>query len=219
MKKLVIFDLDGTLLDTLDDLAASANHAVGTVGVAPYTREEIRSFVGNGANNLIRLCLGERVEALPACVAAFRSYYDAHLCDATKPYEGIVELLRQLDGAGVKCAVLSNKPDFAVEKLCRRYFGNLLGICRGQQEGVPLKPDPAALFGIVSDYGFQKEDCLYVGDSDVDVETARRAGMDGVAVSWGFRPKEELIKKGATVVIDRPQELLQLIQRFSNNLA
>ena len=128
-------------------------------------------------------------------------------------------MLRQLDGAGVKCAVLSNKPDFAVEKLCRRYFGNLLGICRGQQEGVPLKPDPAALFGIVSDYGFQKEDCLYVGDSDVDIETARRAGMDGVAVSWGFRPKEELIKKGATVVIDRPQELLQLIQRFSNNLA
>ena len=210
MYKTIVFDLDGTLLDTLDDLWAAVNEALKAHGLPTRTKEEVRGFVGNGAANLMRLACGvENYAEQAALLEDFHAYYRAHIANYTKPYDGIVSLLERLKEAGIKTAVLSNKPDVAVKTLAKQYFQGLLTEAAGENEaaGIRKKPAPDALFSIMERLGATKAETLYVGDSEVDIQTAKNAGVACVSVSWGFKTKEFLRANGAERIIDEPSEL------------
>lgn len=213
--KLVIFDLDGTLLNTLEDLAASVNYALHAFGYQEHLTEDYRYMVGNGITKLIERALPEdaRTEDLIMHVRAeFISHYSAHKMDFTRPYSGIPELLETLKHKGVILAVASNKFQEATRELIRNYFGgNVFQVVLGQREGVPAKPDPAIVNEILGITCIDKKDTLYVGDSCVDMETALRSGVTPIGVSWGFRPCEELEGSGAVQVVDRPLEIIKYI--------
>ena len=205
----VIFDLDGTLLDTLGDLAAAVNAALAERGYAPRTIDEVRRFVGNGVRNLI-------VRSLPAdadeaevetTLAAFKAYYNAHLSVHTKSYPGICELLRRLRASGVKVGVNSNKYDAALQYLCGLHLNGLYDMALGELEGVPRKPSPAAAQRILEALGCMPENSAYIGDSGVDIQTARNAGTAALAVSWGFREKTELLADAPDAVFDSAEAL------------
>ena len=216
MKKLVIFDLDGTLLNTIADLAASTNHALAANGYPTHPTEEYRFFVGNGINKLFERALpeGEKTEANVLKIRQhFIPYYDVHCVDLTKPYPGIPELLRDLRDQNVQVAVASNKYDAAVQKIIHHYFGDIDFVAiEGQKEGVNVKPDPSVVFSILSQARVPKREVLYVGDSGVDMETARRACVDSVGVTWGFRPEKELVEYYAGTIIHQPGAILSLIE-------
>lgn len=211
--KLAIFDLDGTILDTLDDLMDSLNAALAKSGFPVRTREEVRAFVGSGIRKLIE-------RGVPAGTAAhlqekvyrdFSAYYKDHSTDKTRPYEGVPELLRALRAAGCQTAVLSNKSDTAVQELCQRFFGGLFDMAFGERTGVPRKPAPDAVFEILSSLKCEKADAVYIGDSEVDVELAKNAGLDAVLVDWGFRDRLSLLKNGAAVLASTPAEVYALL--------
>ena len=204
-----IFDLDGTLLDTLDDLTASTNHAIASVGCAPHSREEICSYVGNGIEKLIRRALPEDVtqEVFEKAFAEFKAHYKLHCNDRTKAYSGIMELLSTLKAHGKKVAVVSNKADFAVKELCGEYFGGLADICVGEREGVRKKPAPDSVLTVMDELGSQPKDCLYIGDSDVDIATAANAGINCISVLWGFRSEGFLRQSGAAALAQSPNEI------------
>lgn len=214
MKKLVIFDLDGTLLDTIADLAAAANHALQKAGFPVYDTETIRTFVGNGISKLLERALPEGVrtaENVEHLRTDFVPYYDAHNAEQSKPYPGVAALLLRLQERGMMLAVASNKYQAATEKLVAHYFPAIRFVkVMGQREGVPVKPDPTIVFDIMEAAGVGKEDVLYVGDSGVDMQTAHNAGVDAVAVSWGFRPRTELEAFRPLAIIDRAEELADL---------
>ena len=214
-KKLVIFDLDGTLLDTIDDLATGANHALEVLGYPTHERATIRSFVGNGINKLLERSLpeGEKTEEhVMRMRSVFIPYYDAHNADLTVPYEGIPELLERLQEGGVMLAVASNKYQAATEKLVAHYFPNINFIkVLGQRNEVPIKPDPAIVMDILKEAGVSKDAVLYVGDSGVDMLTALNAQVDAVGVTWGFRPKLELSTFPSLGLIDRAEELMEFV--------
>jgi phosphoglycolate phosphatase len=210
----IVFDLDGTLLDTLDDIADSANAVLAAEGFPPHTPADYRRFIGEGVAVLFARALPEDdPEAVARCVAAFPEAYGRGWNVKTRPYDGIPALLDALTARGLPLAVLSNKPD-AFTRLCvAEYlaaweFRQVLG----QRAGVPRKPDPAGAVEIAERLGVSAGDCLYVGDSAIDVETARRARMRPVGVSWGFRPVVELTQAGAEVILDRPADLLGLLE-------
>ncbi len=207
--KLVIFDLDGTLLDTLDDLADSVNAALSAVGYPGRTREEVRSFVGNGIRKLIeRSVPAETAEEMVNKVhERFTVHYKEHCADKTKPYNGILELLCQLKEKGVKTAVVSNKADYAVKALCAQYFPGFLEEAIGERQGIAKKPAPDTVNEVLRILGVEKSRAVYIGDSDVDVETAKNAGLDCIAVDWGFRDKEVLKQAGAGVIVSEPEGL------------
>ncbi|WP_446424877.1 HAD family hydrolase [Mailhella sp.] len=209
----LLFDLDGTLLDTLDDLRDSTNHALRTFGLAERSREEIRSFVGNGVRNLMLKAVpkGTPDALFEAVFAEFRAHYAEHWRDSTQPYPQIMEMLEALKARGHRMAVISNKSDAEVKKLARDFFGELLPIAVGDRPGVPRKPEPDTVFRTLEALGGTPERALYIGDSEVDVRTARNAAVDLVAVSWGFRSREELVQAGAGCIIDSPLELLALV--------
>lgn len=209
----VIFDLDGTVLDTLDDLTASVNFALGKVGLKSRTRDEIRSFLGNGAGYLLKKSMGDGADekTMKEVLDHFGSHYMEHCNDMTHPYDDIIALTDRIREAGIKCAVLSNKPDKAVKALCALHFGNRFDLCVGEREGVRRKPYPDGVFEITEMFGVNKDDVLYVGDSEVDVGTARNAGVDCAAVSWGFRDVEVLEEAGADVIVSSVSELEKLI--------
>lgn len=211
MKKLVIFDLDGTLLNTIADLSAAVNHALMQSGYPVHTTEEVRSFVGNGIGKLLERALpeGERTPEKQARLReAFVAYYNEHNADLTVPYAGVAEMLGRLLERGLLLAVASNKYQQATEKLVTHYFPQVHFACVcGQREGVPTKPHPMVVEGILQTLQVAKTDTLYVGDSDVDMQTAVNAGVDAVAVSWGFRPKAELEAYHPLAVIDNAGEL------------
>ena len=211
--KLAVFDMDGTVLDTLDDLADAMNAALRETGMPERTREEVRKFVGNGAGELIRRAAPEGAddEALSALGAAFRARYYAHCADKTRPYDGIPGLLSALRAAGMKTAVVSNKPDKAVAKLAEDYFPRAFDIAVGEREGVRRKPAPDAVLEVMKRLGAAAEETVYIGDSDVDCATAANAGTDFIGVCWGFRPREVLEESGAKVVCATADELLALI--------
>ena len=214
-KKLVIFDLDGTLLDTIDDLATGANHALEVLGYPTHERATIRSFVGNGINKLLERSLpeGEKTEEhVMRMRSVFIPYYDAHNAELTVPYEGIPELLERLQEGGLMLAVASNKYQAATEKLVAHYFPNINFIkVLGQRNEVPIKPDPAIVKEIIEVAGVSNDAVLYVGDSGVDMLTALNAQVDAVGVTWGFRPKLELSTFPSLGLIDRADELMEFV--------
>ena len=206
-----IFDLDGTLLDTLQDLANSVNIALEDFGQPVRTVEEVRAFVGNGVRKLMQRAvpegtdedLGERI------YERFLEVYDREKNHYTKPYDGILELIALLKARGIACAVLSNKNDDAVAALCEAHFPNCFEFTQGMRPGVAPKPAPDALFALCTRMGINPEDAVYIGDSEVDVKTAQAAGMRLVAVTWGFRSREMLAKTGAKEMIDAPREMIE----------
>lgn len=210
----VVFDLDGTLLDTLDDLTASANAAAAFCGVPAHTRDEIRSYVGNGIRKLIERMLPEerRDELFDMAYTRFREHYADHCMDATEPYPGIISLLDWLKKSGYRTAIVSNKADFAVKKLHQVYFHDLIDLAAGEQEGIQKKPEPDMVYHILEQLQIPADRALYVGDSDVDIRTAANAGMDAVIVTWGFREKDFLQRQGARVLADNVTQLRQFIQ-------
>lgn len=209
MYKLVIFDLDGTLLDTLEDLADNANEMLRTKGYPERSVEEIRQFVGNGMKNLVERCLPYKVseKEFQFCYDLFRTLYSANMQNKTKPYEGIISCLEKLKEKGIKSVVVSNKNDDAVKKLCSDYFGNLVFTAYGRKDEIPAKPDPAMVDITVKEMNVSKNECVFVGDSDTDILTARNAGIKSVGVLWGFRDKETLRTAGADYIIGKPHEL------------
>lgn len=213
-KKAVIFDLDGTLLDTLTDLAASVNYALSAMGYPERTTDEIRTFVGNGVGSLIRKAVPENTDAarINETLELFSEYYGRHLNDNTKPYVGIEELLRNLKTNGIKTGVVSNKFDAAVKNLCRDIFGGKLDVCVGERSGVRRKPAPDGVLTALGTLKVSAADAVYVGDSDTDALTARNAGMDFVGVDWGFRTREVLESGGAEKIASSADELMRILE-------
>ena len=215
MKQLVIFDLDGTLLNTIADLAEAVNRALAACGFAEHPTDAYRFFVGDGVSNLFERALppeARTAENIARIRTHFIPYYDAHNADLSRPYEGIMELLAELQSRGVKMAVASNKYQAATQKLVRHYFGDTEFVAVfGQREGVAIKPDPQIIFDVLEVAGVTPEDVIYVGDSNVDMQTGPRAGVDTVGVSWGFRPREELAAHNPVAIIDHPLQLLDLL--------
>lgn len=211
--KSIIFDLDGTLLDTLADLTDSVNEALKVHSLPLRTSDEIRRFVGNGARNLIACVVpgGESNPVFELTLNIYKNYYEYHCKDNTKPYDGTLQMLKELKQRGVKIAVVSNKPDDAVKILCKEYFEDYVDVAIGATEDMARKPAPDALLKAMEELGVSKEEVMYIGDSDVDIETAENAGVRFVAVTWGFRGCEFLKEHGAKELIALPMELLYLI--------
>ncbi|MCM1308634.1 MAG: HAD family hydrolase [Butyrivibrio sp.] len=209
----VIFDLDGTLLDTLEDLRVSTNYALKRHGFPSRTLKEVRRFVGNGVRRLIERAMpeGASQEAFEAVFADFKAHYQIHCNDSTRPYDGIIPLLRELKRRGCKTGIASNKIKSAVLKLDEIYFEGLIDMAAGVSDGILPKPAPEMVLDLLARLGSAKEHTLYVGDSEVDVQTAANAGLDFTAVLWGFRDKEELLEAGAKGFIERPAELLEYL--------
>lgn len=215
MKKLVIFDLDGTLLNTIADLAQSTNYALQALGFPVHEEDAYRFMVGNGINKLFERALpeGEKTEEnVLRMRKEFIAYYDCHNADKSRPYAGIPELLRSLQEKGVKLAVASNKYQSATEKLVAHYFPDIhFTAVFGQREGIPAKPDSAIVEDILSIAKVAKETVLYVGDSGVDMQTALHAGVTACGVTWGFRPRAELEEFSPAFMADEALQILSLI--------
>ena len=207
--KAVLFDMDGTLLDTLADMAAAVNHILSVHGYPLRTVEEVRTFVGNGARKLMERALPPDVtgDAFEALLEEYRQWYEAHACVKTAPYPGVPAVLAALHRAGVRCAVVSNKPDGATRELAARFFPGLPAF--GQQDGIPAKPAPDMVYHALAELGVEASAAAYVGDSEVDVALARNAKLPLVAVSWGFRGREALEEAGAALVVDDAATLLE----------
>lgn len=214
-KEAVIFDLDGTLLNTLEDLCDAVNAALEINGMPKRTLEEVRNFVGNGVRNLMLRAVenGEDNPLFEKAFADFKEYYALHCKDKTGPYRGIIELLEVLQNRGIKMAIVSNKIDSAVKELNSFYFSEYTKTAIGEMEGVARKPAPDTALKALRELGVSAEKAIYVGDSDVDIMTARNAGLDCVSVTWGFRDRDFLIENGATRLIDYPLQLLQYLEK------
>ena len=207
--QLVIFDLDGTLLNTLEDLTDSVNYVLWKHGYPERTREEVRSFVGDGIHKLMERSLPEGTLpfVVEECFQEFIPYYKVHCADKTRPYEGIPELLGRLRAAGTRVAVVSNKADYAAKELCSRYFPGTFDEVVGERMGIHRKPAPDSVHEVIRLLGVSKEETVYIGDSDVDVQTAKNAGIDGIFVAWGFKGEEFLRKAGAEKIVTTPEEI------------
>lgn len=209
----VIFDLDGTLLNTLEDLKDSVNYALGNAGMPLRSIEEIRNFVGNGVKRLLELAVpeGEENPCFEEVFGAFRNYYSQHCNDKTAPYPHIVELLKALKEKGYKMAIVSNKYYDGVQELNRLYFADYISVAIGEKEGIRKKPAPDTVLAALEELGSSKENSVYVGDSEVDIATAANTGMDCIAVAWGFRTRKEQERAGGRIFADDPLDILNLI--------
>lgn len=218
MKKLVIFDLDGTLLNTISDLANSTNYALSQLGFPTHEIEKYNFMVGNGINKLFERALpeGYKTEEYVLRVRSlFVPYYDKHNADESQPYSGIVELLEFLQSKNILIAVASNKYQSATEKLVAHYFPKIQFVAVfGQREGIKVKPDPTIIHDILGIAKIDKREVLYVGDSGVDMQTAKNAGVDACGVTWGFRPKEELAAFSPKYIVDTTNDLLSMENLF-----
>lgn len=211
--KAIVFDMDGTLLDTLQDLTNAANVALTKYGLPEKTVAEVCKVVGNGARNLVKGIVpeGERHPDFEAIFEDYKAYYAEHCEEETKPYEGIWELLQELKKRNYKMAVVSNKPDGAVKILAEKYFPGCFQVAIGDMEGYQRKPAPDLVYKTLEELGVKKEEAIYVGDSDVDLMTAKNAELPCVSVTWGFRDREFLMFHGARVFIDKPMELVEVL--------
>lgn len=214
MFKLAIFDLDGTLLNTLEDLAAASNFALDQQGFPTYGVEQYKDFIGRGLDHLIWNVLPEHArsdETAKKTKGLFTSYYAIHSEDLTRPYDGIVEVLRAVKEAGVHTAVYSNKPHESAVYLCGEYFAGLIDMPCGFKDGAKTKPDATVGLKIMEDFGVASSETVYIGDSGVDMRTGKNLGVYTVGVSWGFRPKSELVSEGADVIIDKAEQLFKIV--------
>lgn len=212
MYQLYIFDLDGTILNTLDDLAASTNAALEMHHFPQRTVDEVRRFVGNGIGKLIERAVPENTDTAVTTdvLEDFKKHYKVHCADRTKPYDGVLDMLMTLKQRGAKLAVVSNKADFAVQELCQNYFPDVFDFVVGEREGIRRKPCPDSVNEVLRYLNTDREDALYIGDSDVDIETANNAQMDILSASWGFRDVDFLNAHGAKKIINCPEELLDI---------
>ena len=215
MYNTVIFDLDGTLLDTLGDLHASVNYALREFSFPERTVDEIRRFIGNGVVKLMERSVPEGTdeETGKKCLDTFREYYLSHMCDRTAPYEGVIDLLKQLKAAGIRTAVVSNKLHSAVEGLCEDYFNGLIDCAIGVSDEAERKPAPVNVFRAMELLKSGKSYTIYIGDSEVDVQTSKNAGLDCIGVTWGFRDESELRKAGARYIAHSTDEVKAVILR------
>lgn len=206
-----IFDLDGTLLDTLGDLAASVNYALRSVGLPEHSIDDVRRFVGNGVRLLMVRAIegGDSNPRFEEAYATFRSHYMEHGLDTTQPYPGIMELLKELKARGKKIAVVSNKFYDATQELVKHFFGEYVSVAIGERENIRKKPAPDTVLEAMRMLGVGKEGAVYIGDSDVDFNTAKNVGIPCVSVLWGFRDREFLESIGATTFITQPSQMLE----------
>ena len=207
--KTYIFDLDGTLLSTLADLAASTNYALRTHHMPERSLDEVRRFVGNGVKKLMERAIPDGLNnpLFEETFATFRQHYMQHNLDTTQPYPGIMQLLEQLKAEDKNIAVVSNKFYAATRELCRHFFGDLVPVAIGEREDIRKKPAPDTVIEALRELGVDKEGAVYIGDSDVDIMTAKNSGMPCVSVLWGFRDKEFLLEHGATTLISKPEDM------------
>ena len=207
--KTYIFDLDGTLLSTLADLAASTNYALRTHHMPERSIDEVCRFVGNGVKKLMERAIPDGLNnpLFEETFATFRQHYMQHNLDTTQPYPGIMQLLEQLKAEGKNIAVVSNKFYAATRELCRHFFGDLVPVAIGEREDIRKKPAPDTVIEALRELGVDKEGAVYIGDSDVDIMTAKNSGMPCVSVLWGFRDKEFLLEHGATTLISQPEDM------------
>ena len=205
--KTYLFDMDGTLLDTLDDLTAAVNHTMAQYGYPRRTREEVRRGLGNGAVKLMASALpqGEDTPEFAAIMRDYKAWYQAHTCVLTRPYPGVPELLERLTRQGCRVAIVSNKPHGAACELAEKFFPGVPTF--GESPATPRKPAPDMVFHALTALGAEKDTAVYVGDSEVDVQTARNAGLPLIAVSWGFRGRKALAEAGAATIVDAAAEI------------
>lgn len=213
MKKLVVFDLDGTLLNTIADLGNACNYALKEMGYSPHPLTAYNYMVGNGVRRLMERAEPDATpDTIDMLLGKFREYYDEHCTDLTRPYPGIPELLAELQDKGVAVAVTSNKYQFAVNRIISHYFGDItFAAILGEVPDRPKKPDPSIVFEALNIHPTPKREVLYVGDSAVDIETARRACVESVGVTWGFRPVSELRSAYADHIVSDPSEILKYV--------
>ena len=211
---IAIFDLDGTILNTLEDLADSTNYALKTCGYPERTMDEVRQFVGNGIRKLMERAVpeGTPAEEVDRVHETFTAHYKVHCADKTRPYDGIMELLQNLKKDGCKLAVVSNKADYGVQELCKQYFDRVFDFAVGEREGIRKKPAPDSVNEVLKTLGCSRDRAVYIGDSDVDIQTAANAQMDHIIVEWGFRDVPFLIAKGAKVLVEKPEEILEIVE-------
>ena len=210
---LVIFDLDGTILDTLEDLHASVNFAMDAFSMPQRTLSEVRAFVGNGIRRLMELSVPESTPAniIDEVQRIFSAHYKQHCSDRTRPYDGISGLIHELRRAGCKTAVVSNKDDYAVRELCQLHFPGLFDAVIGCREGVRKKPAPDSVNEVLAQLGFSRTDAVYIGDSEVDLHTANNAGMELITVTWGFRDEDYLRSIGCKIIVTTVEQLRQAL--------
>lgn len=215
----IIFDLDGTLLDTLEDLKTAVNYALSACNMPVRTLEEIRQFVGNGVKKLMVRAVpeGEQNPAFERAFELFKEYYGEHCNDATKAYDGIPEFLEVLKNAGYVLAIVSNKIDSAVQDLNSRYFPQV-DVAIGDRENLKRKPEPDSVFLALKELGRTKEEAVYIGDSEVDLQTAQNAGLACISVLWGFRDREFLAENGAKIFAENPIEIPDILSEMNERL-
>ena len=212
----VVFDLDGTLLNTLEDLADATNYALRTMQMPGRTIGEVRAFVGNGVRRLMELSVpgGFDNPKFEETFAVFKKYYGEHCNDKTRAYDGVVPVLRKLKEKGYALAIVSNKIDFAVKELNDLYFKGIVPVAIGEKEGIRRKPAPDTVYEALKELGKTKEEAVYVGDSDVDLETAKNSGMPCISVLWGFRDKEFLAEHGAERYAKTAEDVLRFVEEM-----
>lgn len=216
-KNIIIFDLDGTLLNTLEDLADSTNIALAHYNYPTRTIEEVRNFVGNGVAKLIERAIpnGMSNPDFEGCLEYFKKTYSENMYNKTKPYDGIIEMLENFRSNGYKTAVVSNKFDAAVKELCQKYFGDLIDIAAGENEaeGIHKKPAPDTVLKVLKDFGADKSQAVYVGDSEVDIMTAKNSELPCISVSWGFKDRKFLIEHNAELIVDKPIDIFNSLEK------
>lgn len=205
--------MDGTVLDTLDDLATSVNVALERFHLPPRDPQEFRYYFGNGIRHAIRLAApdGTPEDVIDGMVEVYREHYNKHCLDKTRPYDGILELMQQLKERGFKMAIVSNKIDSAVKELNRRYFSDYTGAAIGEKEGVHRKPAPDTVYAALDELGSTTAEAIYVGDSEVDIQTAKNVGIPCISVLWGFRDRDCLVEAGATMFAEKPTDILTFL--------
>ena len=214
----VIFDMDGTVLDTLEDLTVSVNYVLSKFNMPDHSEEEYRKFFGNGIKYALKCAVTEETaeEVIEEMLPIFREHYNEHCHDRTKPYDGIIELMSMLKANGYKMAIVSNKIDSAVKELNDRFFSEYVDVAIGEKPGIKRKPAPDTVLAALDELGSKKEAAVYIGDSEVDLQTALNSELPCISVLWGFRDKDFLISKGAVVFAETPEEVYDILKKIGD---
>ena len=209
----IIFDMDGTVLNTLDDLTDSVNYVFSKFGLPARSRDEYRQFFGNGIGYAMKCAAPEGTpdSLIEEMIPVFKEYYDIHCLDKTGPYDGIIDLMKELRNSGCKMAIVSNKIDSAVKELNERFFSEYVSVAIGERPGVNRKPAPDTVFAALAELGSSTDEAVYIGDSEVDLMTAKNSNLPCIAVLWGFRDKEFLIKNGASAFAKTPEDIISYL--------